>query len=90
MGVKTNISFLLKLLKCPEYFEGAYNTQFVEKTFMPRLEEEKNEISDELRKAIAISSIIMKEKHESTSAVTTGGNNKNKAKGGWLRRKELY
>lgn len=90
VGVKTNISFLLKLLKCPEYFEGAYNTQFVEKTFMPRLEAEKNEISDDLKKALAISSIIMKEKHESSSAVKPGGNNKHKTKGGWLKRKELY
>ena len=90
IGVKTNISFLLKLLKCPEYFEGAYNTQFVERTFMPRLEKEKNEISDELKKALAIGSIIMKEKHESASSVSTGGNNKHKTKGGWLKRKELY
>ncbi len=90
IGVKTNISFLLKLLKCPEYFEGAYNTQFVEKTFMPRLEEEKTEISPDLKKALAIGSIILKEKHEQTGMPSGNGNNKNKAKSAWLKRKELH
>ena len=90
IGVKTNISFLLKLLKCPEYFEGAYNTQFVEKTFMPRLEEEKTEISPDLKKALAIGPIILKEKHEQTGMPSGNGNNKNKAKSAWLKRKELH
>lgn len=87
IGVKTNISFLLNLLKCPEYFDGDYNTQFVEKTFLPRLAETKDEISQELGKALSIASALFKEKGENTVAVKT--DKKVKGKNGWLRRKEF-
>ncbi|MFZ4592432.1 MAG: acetyl-CoA carboxylase biotin carboxylase subunit [Ignavibacteria bacterium] len=88
IGVKTNISFLLNLLKCPEYFDGNYNTQFVERTFLPRLAETKEVIGSELEKAMAIASVLFKEKGEHTVKVKTGknGNTKNS----WLRRKELH
>lgn len=88
VGVKTNISFLLNLLVCPEYFDGNYNTQFVEKVFLPRLAETKETLSPELENAMAIASVLFKEKGEQTVKVKTGknGNTKNS----WLRRKELH
>jgi acetyl-CoA carboxylase biotin carboxylase subunit len=88
VGVKTNISFLLNLLKCPEYFDGNYNTQFVERTFLPRLAETKDVISPDMEKAMAIASVLFKEKGEHTVKVKTtkNGNKKNS----WLRRKELH
>lgn len=88
VGVKTNISFLLNLLKCPEYFAGDYNTQFVEKVFLPRLAEEKDEIDADLEKALSVAAILFKEKDEKSVIVKTkkSGNNKHS----WLRRKELF
>ncbi|MDD5361721.1 MAG: acetyl-CoA carboxylase biotin carboxylase subunit [Ignavibacteria bacterium] len=90
VGVKTNISFLLNLLKCPEYIEGDYNTQFVERVFLPRLAESKIEIDAELQKALAIAGAIFKEKNEKQ----TGGKNitskSSVKKSGWLKRKDLY
>jgi acetyl-CoA carboxylase biotin carboxylase subunit len=88
VGVKTNISFLLNLLVCPEYFDGNYNTQFVEKVFLPRLAETKETLSIKLENAMAIASVLFKEKGEQTVKVKTGknGNTKNS----WLRRKELH
>ena len=88
VGVKTNISFLLNLLKCPEYLEGNYNTQFVEKVFLPRFEETKKEIDEDTQKALAIASVLFKNKNEKTH---DGKSPKKKdKKGGWIRRKELY
>lgn len=88
VGVKTNISFLLNLLKCPEYFAGDYNTQFVEKVFLPRLAEEKDKIDSDLEKALSVAAILFKEKDEKSVTVKTkkSGNNKHS----WLRRKELF
>lgn len=88
VGVKTNISFLLNLLKCPEYFVGDYNTQFVEKVFLPRLAEEKDEIDSDLEKALSIASILFKEKNEKSVTVKTKKSVNNKHS--WLRRKELF
>lgn len=42
-GIKTNISFLYSLLECPEFVNGNYDTQFIEKTFLERY---KNSIKD--------------------------------------------
>ncbi len=88
VGVKTNISFLLNLLKCPEYFVGEYNTQFVEKIFLPRLAEEKDVIDSDLEKALSIASVLFKEKNEKIVNVKTEKSGKNK--NSWLRRKELF
>jgi acetyl-CoA carboxylase biotin carboxylase subunit len=87
VGVKTNISFLLNLLKCPEYFDGNYNTQFVEKTFLPRLAETKNEISPELEKALALASALFKEKEEKTVVMKI--DKKVNGKNTWRKRKEF-
>jgi len=88
VGVKTNISFLLNLLVCPEYFDGNYNTQFVEKIFLPRLAETKETLSAELEKALAIATVLFKEKGENTVKVKTTKNGN--VKNSWLRRKELH
>ncbi|MBN1633693.1 MAG: acetyl-CoA carboxylase biotin carboxylase subunit [Ignavibacteria bacterium] len=60
-GVKTNINFLLQLMNCDEYIKGEYNTQFVEKTFLPRLSKLKIQVdlSDEI--ALMLSTVIYKE-----------------------------
>ncbi len=88
VGVKTNISFLMKLLECPEYIEGDYNTQFVERVFLPRLEETKAVISPELQKALSIAGILFKSRNEKSF---NGRTEKKKSKrGGWLSRKELH
>lgn len=87
VGVKTNISFLLNLLKCPEYFAGDYNTQFVEKVFLPRLAEEKDEIDSDLEKALSIAAILFKQKNEKVVNVKP---QKTGNKNAWLRRKELF
>jgi acetyl-CoA carboxylase biotin carboxylase subunit len=88
VGVKTNISFLLNLLKCPEYFDGNYNTQFVERIFLPRLSETKEVINNDLEKALAVASVLFKEKNENAVKVKSGKNVD--AKNSWLRRKELH
>ena len=88
VGVKTNISFLMKLLECPEYIEGDYNTQFVERVFLPRLEETKAVISPELQKALSIAGILFKSRNEKSF---NGRTEKKKSKrGGWLSRRELH
>lgn len=88
VGVKTNISFLMKLLECPEYIEGDYNTQFVERVFLPRLEETKSVIGPELQKALSIAGILFKSRNEKSF---NGKTEKKKSKrGGWLSRKELH
>ncbi|MCE1164248.1 MAG: acetyl-CoA carboxylase biotin carboxylase subunit [Bacteroidetes bacterium] len=88
VGVKTNISFLLNLLKCPEYIEGDYNTQFVERVFLPRLEAAKKEIDVTLQKALSLAGILFKSRNEKSYNGKT--EKKKSKKGGWLGRKELH
>jgi acetyl/propionyl-CoA carboxylase alpha subunit len=64
VGVNTNINFLLSLLDCPEYVEGNYNSQFVERTFLPRLAEQKTSIQKGLELAVMLSGIIFKESND--------------------------
>lgn len=61
-GVKTNIDFLLSLLECKEFIKGNYNTQFVEKIFLPRLQEKTTKTSKKLEAALSLASILFKEK----------------------------
>jgi acetyl-CoA carboxylase biotin carboxylase subunit len=60
-GVKTNINFLLQLMNCTEYIKGEYNTQFVEKIFLPRLINTKKEIETKDADAIMLAGILFKE-----------------------------
>ncbi|MBL7129390.1 MAG: acetyl-CoA carboxylase biotin carboxylase subunit [Ignavibacteria bacterium] len=61
-GVKTNINFLLSLLECKEFIKGTYNTQFVERIFLPRLQEKTNKINKKLDTALSLASILFKER----------------------------
>ena len=70
VGVKTNINFLLSLLDCPEYVEGNYNTQFVERTFLPRLAEQKTSMQKGLELAVMLSGIIFKESNDTLEIET--------------------
>jgi acetyl-CoA carboxylase biotin carboxylase subunit len=61
-GVKTNIDFLLSLLECKEFIKGNYNTQFVERIFLPRLQETTIKTNKKLESALSLASILFKEK----------------------------
>jgi acetyl/propionyl-CoA carboxylase alpha subunit len=87
VGVKTNTSFLLNLLECPEYVKGDYNTQFVEKIFLPRLAETKQKVSEELQKALMIAAAVFKKNNETKSGVKKAAGTV--AVSGWLKRKEF-
>jgi len=86
VGVKTNIGFLMNLLNCPEYIDGDYNTQFVERTFLPRLAAQERDNDTELEKALAAASVIFKNKSKQPNIKKSN----NTKKSGWLKRKELY
>lgn len=60
-GVKTNINFLLQLLNCDEYINGDYNTQFVEKIFLPRLISTNKQIEKTDSEALMLAGILFKE-----------------------------
>jgi len=64
VGPKTNINFLLSLLNSPEYVEGNYNTQYVERVFLPRLSESQKIINSSTALAVMLASVIYKEKIE--------------------------
>lgn len=89
VGVKTNINFLLSLLENEAFVKGDYNTQYVERYFLPGLKEKKITLDKETEIAKSLASILFKEsKHESTAKVSSaksGGSNN------WLKRKtEVY
>ncbi len=81
VGVKTNINFLLSLLECDAFINGEYNTQYVEKYFLPELKNKKIEIDKDTEIASSLSSILFKvsiqEKPmiKSTSKKSIGTNN---------------
>lgn len=68
VGPKTNINFLLSLLNSPEYVEGNYNTQYVEKVFLPRLSETQKIIDSSTALAVMLASVIYKEKIEANAS----------------------
>ncbi len=68
VGPKTNINFLLSLLNSPEYIEGNYNTQYVEKIFLPRLSETQKIIDSSTALAVMLASVIYKEKVEAKAS----------------------
>lgn len=61
-GVKTNIGFLLDLLKCRNFIGGDYNTQFVEKTFLPELQNTNKKPDGNSALAISLASVLFKER----------------------------
>jgi len=64
-GVKTNINFLLNLLESKAFIDGKYNTQYVEKYFLPDFINKKMDIDDETLITLSLASILFKEKQES-------------------------
>ena len=67
-GLKTNIEFLYSLLNSGGFKTGKYDTQYVEKTFIPEIYEKGNELSDEeTERAIALGACLFKAREENTS-----------------------
>ena len=66
-GVKTNISFFLSLLEDEAFISGNYDTQYVERKFLPDLKNKKKSVTDELELAVAMAAIALKHGKESGS-----------------------
>jgi Acetyl/propionyl-CoA carboxylase, alpha subunit len=87
-GVKTNINFLLALLEDESFVKGNYNTQFVEKVFLPLWNRNKDVKYDESEVAIALAAIVSKESTQGTANKVTRSSISQSA---WLKRKlEFY
>jgi acetyl-CoA carboxylase biotin carboxylase subunit len=89
-GVKTNINFLLNLLGSKAFMEGKYNTQYVEKYFLPELINKKMEIDDETLVTLSLASILFKEKQESKTATKQALKTSVKSNGWSSQRKAGY
>ena len=90
VGVKTNINFLLSLLECDAFVNGDYNTQYVEKYFLPELKEKEIKIEKDTQIASSIASILFKESKQEKAVVKTSSS-KSGASNNWLKRKtEAY
>lgn len=85
-GVSTNINFLLSLLDCEEFLKGDYHTQFVEKSFLPRLTEIETIKDEDLKNAVYLSAALFKENfgHESSELQIKSKPGMNP----WLKRKD--
>jgi len=90
VGVKTNINFLLSLLENDAFVKGDYNTQYVEKYFLPELKEKKIKPDRDTEIAKSIASVLFKEsKQEGASAKVSSA--KSGSANSWLKRKtEAY
>ncbi len=85
-GVKTNISFLLNLLECEAFVKGDYNTQYVEKHFLPMLREKKAETDKDTEAALSLATILFKEsQHE--KAATKSSYKQSIVTNNWLKKK---
>jgi acetyl-CoA carboxylase biotin carboxylase subunit len=86
VGVKTNINFLLSLLECDAFIKGDYNTQYVEKFFLPELKEKKIKTDKDIELASSLASILYKESHfEKTEAKSV--TSKTAVTNNWLKKK---
>jgi len=89
VGVKTNINFLLSLLENDAFVKGEYNTQYVERYFLPELKEREITVDKDTETAASLASILFKESHQEKTVAKSsakGGNSSN-----WLKRKsEVY
>jgi acetyl-CoA carboxylase, biotin carboxylase subunit len=86
VGVKTNISFLLSLLECDAFVKGDYNTQYVEKYFLPELKEKKIVIDKDIEIASSLASILFKESHQEKT-VTKKASSQTGSTNNWLKKK---
>jgi len=85
VGIKTNISFLLKLLESSEFINGNYHTQFVENEFLSR--ETKTEILNEgLKAAITIAAILFK-KNRTPKTKSSKISNNNNIRNNWINKR---
>lgn len=67
-GLKTNVEFLHALLNSPAFLNGEYNTQYVEKVFIPEIYSQERTLADEnTGTALAIAAALFKERKEETS-----------------------
>jgi acetyl-CoA carboxylase biotin carboxylase subunit len=90
VGVKTNINFLLSLLECDAFIKGEYNTQYVERYFLPELKEKPVETEKDIETASALASVLFKESHQDKTVVKSVSS-KAKNSNNWLKRKtEAY
>jgi len=88
-GIKTNITFLLKLLESKEFTGGSYNTQFIEKEFLKNFINENLKINDDTRAAASLATVLFKEKNK--SKLKPGKNNEGINKSNWIsKRTESY
>lgn len=87
-GVKTNINFLLSLLEDKAFIKGDYNTQYIEKVFLPSYRVNRVDTGDDIEAAIALAAVIFKEKKGELSNKQSKTSIKQSA---WLKRKlEFY
>ena len=70
--------------------EGKYNTQYVEKYFLPELINKKMEIDDETLVTLSLASILFKEKQESKTATKQALKTSVKSNGWSSQRKAGY
>jgi acetyl/propionyl-CoA carboxylase alpha subunit len=66
-GVRTNISFLLALLDDEGFITGNYDTQYVERKFLPELINKKTLLNEEQELAVAMAAITVKERNDSSN-----------------------
>jgi acetyl/propionyl-CoA carboxylase alpha subunit len=66
-GLKTNIEFLHSLLDSVGFTTGKYDTQYVEKVFIPEIYEKGNSPDKETERAIALGACLFKAREENTS-----------------------
>lgn len=86
VGIKSNISFLFKLIESREFVNGNYNTQFIENEFMNRSFVNN---FDENVLAVSIGAAIFKEVKKRKTNVISNSNSHNKNL--WVnKRKENY
>jgi acetyl/propionyl-CoA carboxylase alpha subunit len=89
-GVKTNINFLLNLLQSQAFINGEYNTQYVEKYFIPELITRKSEINDETKLTLALAAVLFKERQEAKTSTNKVLNSTVKTNGWQKLRKEIF
>lgn len=85
-GVKTNIEFLHSLMKCDAFISGNYDTQYVEKVFVPEIYEKGNDIPDsETERAMALAACLFKSKSENTNRAQSRIQNNGTSKWGKMK-----
>ena len=88
-GVKTNINFLLSLLEDKAYVSGDYNTQYVEKYFLPAFIEKKAEVNEEKEAALILAALLFKENQKGGTEVRAETGKQKTSN--WLKKKfEVY